>query len=82
VSRELAGAARAAIGREYPQQLIHGIAHRDLRGVDAAFGIVRRLVGITDAGEALDLAAAGLDVQTLGITVSAPPTPSFAAPLN
>ena len=40
-------------------------------GVQRDLGVHRRLVGIVDAGEALDLAAAGLGVHSLGVALLA-----------
>src|SRR4051794_40664544 len=46
---------------------VGALLDRELAGVDRDLGVERRLVGVVDAGEPLDLAGAGLGVEALDV---------------
>ncbi len=54
---------------QYLADLDGGLLWRTLGGVDHQFGLLGRLVGIVDAGKALDLSGAGFFVEPLGIAL-------------
>ena len=64
----LLGGAQVALLLEVKNNLVDGLADRDLAGIDDNVSVVGGLIRVIDTGQTLQLTSSGLPVQSLGVT--------------